>query len=322
MKQQYVSEMKAGDLIDDVFVLSEKTLSRKKDGNPYLGLAFSDKSGTIRGVMWDNVERVIEAGVSAGDFVNVGGSVGEYRGNLQLVVRQMTACPEDKLDFSDFLAKTRRSIDGMFEQLVDITAAMDSSHFRLLFERFWADDEFVRRFKNAPAAKHMHHAYIGGLLEHTLSMARLTERIAGHYGGVDMDLLLAGVILHDIGKIVEFEYGSRIDYSDKGRLLSHIVIGLEMLNDRLAALPDFPEEQALLLKHLIVSHHGSMEFGSPEPPKTIEAVLLNYIDEIDSKVNGIRDFIANEDQSESWSSYHRVLGRHFYMGRKEEEQTD
>lgn len=321
MKKQFAGEIKAGDRIDDVFVLADKVMSQKKDGNNYLNVTFSDKTGQIKGVMWDRVDQVGELGISTGDFVIVGGSVGEYRGNLQLVVKQMTPCPSDKLDFADFLPATRHSVDNMFHRLVGLTDGIQSHHFCQLFKLFWEDDNFVRQFKSAPAAKNMHHAYIGGLLEHTLSMAILVERIAGHYGGIDMDLLLAGVILHDVGKIEEFDYASRIDYSDRGRLLSHIVIGLEMVEKKLAAIPDFPQEQALLLKHLIVSHHGSMEFGSPEPPKTIEAILLNYIDEIDSKVNGIRDFLAKEDPNENWSAYHRVLGRQFYLGRNHEGES-
>jgi 3'-5' exoribonuclease len=161
----------------------------------------------------------------------------------------------------------------------------------------------------------MHHAYIGGLLEHTLSMTSLADKIAGHYSGINRDLLLSGAILHDIGKVDEFEYQFKIDYSDKGRLLNHIVIGLKMVDEKLSEIKYFPEDQVLLLKHLIVSHHGTREFGSPEPPKTIEAVLLNYIDEIDSKVNAIRDFIAAEDPDETWTSYHRLLERHFYKGK-------
>ncbi len=146
-------------------------------------------------------------------------------------------------------------------------------------------------------------------------MALLADRIAGHYSGVDRDLLLAGTILHDIGKIREFNYKYSIDYSDEGRLLSHIVIGIMMLDEKLEEVEDFPQDQAVLLRHMIVSHHGTREFGSPEPPKTIEAVLLNYIDEIDAKVKGIRDFMATEDPNESWTSYHRLLGRHFFRGK-------
>jgi 3'-5' exoribonuclease len=146
-------------------------------------------------------------------------------------------------------------------------------------------------------------------------MALLVDRIAEHYSGIDRDLLLAGAILHDIGKITEFEYHSKIDYTDQGRLISHLVIGIQILDQKISKVKDFPEEKAILLKHLIVSHHGSREFGSPEPPKTIEAVLLNYIDEIDSKVNAIRDFMASDDSNETWTSYHRLLERHFYKGK-------
>jgi 3'-5' exoribonuclease len=158
----------------------------------------------------------------------------------------------------------------------------------------------------------MHHAYIGGLLEHTLSMAVLAEMVGSHYSGVDRDMLLAGVILHDVGKLRELEYTSRIDYTDQGRLLSHIVIGLAMLDEKLKQVPDFPETKAHLLKHMLVSHHGERAFGSPEPPKTIEAVLLNYIDEIDSRVNSIREFVAKDTSEGNWTSYHRLLERHLY----------
>jgi 3'-5' exoribonuclease len=185
---------------------------------------------------------------------------------------------------------------------------------KALFAAFWSDDAFVAAYTRAPAAKRMHHAYIGGLLEHTLSMAVLSELVAGHYNGVDRDLLLAGVILHDVGKIRELEYVNHIDYTDEGRLLSHIVIGLSMLDEKLTQVPDFPEAQARLLKHMIVSHHGSREFGSPEPPKTIEAVLLNSIDEMDSRVNSIREYVAQDPSDGSWTPYHRLLERHFYKG--------
>jgi 3'-5' exoribonuclease len=160
----------------------------------------------------------------------------------------------------------------------------------------------------------MHHAYIGGLLEHCLSMAVLADKIARHYSGIDRDRLLAGVVLHDIGKVREFDYEYAIDYSDEGRLLGHIAIGLEMIEEKIRDLPDFPEEERRLLQHMVVSHHGALEFGSPEPPKTMEAVLLHYIDEIDSKINGIREFLASQSPEEGWSPYHRILGRHFYRG--------
>jgi len=315
MKKRFITDIKAGDRVDDIFVLSEKILSQKRDGNNFLNVTLSDKTGTIKGVVWDNVDQ-IAAGITSGDFTLVNGSVGDYRGTLQVVIKKMEPISPDMIDPSDFLPQTSRDIEGMLERLMKITETIKTDYLKALIDTFFKDKEFVNKFKTAPAAKKMHHAYIGGLLEHTLSMVSLAEKIAGHYSGIDRDLLLSGTVLHDIGKIDEFEYQFKIDYSDKGRLLNHIVIGLKMVDDKLSGIEHFPEDQMLLLKHLIVSHHGTREFGSPEPPKTIEAVLLNYIDEIDSKVNGIRDFIASEDPDETWTSYHRLLERHFYKGKK------
>ncbi len=314
MKKVFIKDIKAGDAVDDIFVLSDKHLAQKKDGNNYLNIVLSDKTGSVKGVVWDNVDE-ISAHLQSGDFVRSKGNISEYRETLQFVVKEMQACPIDAVDPSEFIPATRRDINSMYERLLKVTASMPTVYLRELFDKFWDDEEFVHKFKHAPAAKKMHHAYIGGLLEHTLSMALLVDRIAEHYSGIDRDLLLAGAILHDIGKITEFEYTSKIDYTDQGRLISHIVIGIQMIDQKLGKIKDFPEEKAVLLKHMIVSHHGSREFGSPEPPKTIEAVLLNYIDEIDSKVNSIRDFMASDDSNETWTSYHRLLERHFYKGK-------
>lgn len=314
MKKLFIKDIRAGDTLDDVFVLSEKTMAQKRDGNSFLNITLSDKTGNIKGVIWDRVDD-ISTGTASGNFVQIQGTVSEYKGMLQLVVKNMTTIPSDSINPSDFLPATRRDIDKMFLRLLKITASMEAEHLKKLFEAFFNDMNFVGKFKNAPAAKKMHHAYIGGLLEHTLSMALLADRIAGHYSGVDRDLLLAGAILHDIGKVREFNYKYSIDYSDEGRFLSHVVIGIMMLDEKIQELEDFPRNQAVLLRHMIISHHGTREFGSPEPPKTIEAVLLNYIDEVDAKVNGIRDFMATEDPNESWTSYHRLLGRHFYKGK-------
>jgi len=318
MKKRFIADIKAGDRVDDVFVLAEKAMSQKRDGNNFLNVIISDKTGDLKGVVWDNVDQ-IAAAVTSGDFVSIRGTVSEYRGTLQLVVKGMDRCSRDAVDPKDFLPATPRDIEGMFQRLVKITASLTTPYLKALFDAFWKDEEFVRKFKTAPAAKKMHHAYIGGLLEHTLSMTSLADKVAGHYSGIDRDLLVAGAVLHDIGKTDEFEYQFKIDYTDEGRLLNHIVIGLKMVDDKLSEIEDVPEDRIFLLKHMLVSHHGTREFGSPEPPKTIEAVLLNYIDEIDSKVNGIRDFMASEDPNETWTSYHRLLERHFYMGKKDPE---
>jgi 3'-5' exoribonuclease len=315
MKKQFIETIRVGDVVNDVFVLSEKSLAQKKDGNNFLNIILTDKSGHLKGVVWDDVD-YITANFASGDIVQIEGNVNEYKGALQLVVKKMGVCPADSIDPAEFLPATSRDVDGMFERLLKITDAFETGYLKAFLEAFWHDEIFVHRFKSAPAAKKMHHAYIGGLLEHTLSMVTLADKIARHYNGIDREMLIAGTILHDIGKTKEFEYKFRIDYSDEGRLLNHIILGIEMIDNKLKNIKDFPEDQALLLKHMVVSHHGAREFGSPEPPKTIEAVLLNYIDEIDSKVNGIRNFMAGEDTGEAWTAYHRIWERHFYRGKQ------
>lgn len=314
-KKQFVNALKPGETVDDIFVLTEKIVSQKKDGKSYLNLTLADKSGSFKAVVWDNVDEISNQ-VASGDYIRVKGTLSEYRGTLQLPVKSATRAEAENLEPADFLPVTNRNVDAMIERLQQITQTIKKPCFQELIMLFWADSELVRLFKTAPAAKKMHHSYLGGLLEHTLSMAILVDKIAGHYTGVDRDLLLTGAILHDIGKIREFEFSTRIDYTTEGRLLSHIVIGLQIIDEKIRMIPDFPEEQAVLLKHLVVSHHGVREFGSPELPKTIEAVLLNYIDEIDSKVKGIREFMASEESNGNWTSYHRLLERHFYMGKK------
>lgn len=313
MKTQFAGKVHPGDKIDDVFVLADKNLAIKKDGNSFMTLTLSDRTGQLKGVAWNNVDTLFSS-VAAGDFVHVLAGVSEYRGSLQVVVKDMKTVPPTSIDPPDFLPSTQRDVKKMFQRLTGLTRQMKTGCLKKMFDLFWGDDAFVDMFTRAPAAKFMHHAFTGGLLEHTLSMALLSEKIGGHYQGVDQDLLLAGVILHDVGKIRELEYRYKIDYTDEGRLLSHIVIGIAMVDEKIRQVDDFPEEKANLLKHMIVSHHGVKEYGSPELPKTIEAVLLNYIDEIDSRVNSIREFIRKEDSDDPWTSYHRLLERQFYKG--------
>ncbi|MFO7860495.1 MAG: OB-fold nucleic acid binding domain-containing protein [Desulfosalsimonas sp.] len=312
MKKWFVSQLKSGQAVTELFVLAEKTLSHKKDGAPYLSIALSDKTGRVRGVVWDNVEQIADA-AAAGDVVRVQGNVSEYRGGLQVVVKELEPA-ETGADPADFLPATRRNPEQMLERIIALGQAVSSDVLRGLLDAFWNDASFVAQFKKAPAAKKMHHAYIGGLLEHSLSLSLLADRVAGHYSGIDRDLLITGAILHDIGKINEFVFDTSIDYSSEGRLVNHIVIGVGMLEEKIRQIPDFPQKTALLLRHMMVSHHGSRELGSPEPPKTLEAVLLNYLDEIDAKINGIREFMESQDAGAEWTGYHKPLERFFYRG--------
>lgn len=312
MKNTYVDALAPGDAVADIFLVAEKRLARKRDGSPYLSLVLSDKTGRVQAVMWD-LEPTTAADIQNGDPVRVNGSVSEYKGSVQVVVRSIEKLAAEDVEPADFLPTTSLDVDALFERLKQITLSVETPWIRGLFERFWDDRDFVSRFKKAPAAKLMHHAYLGGLLVHCLSMSILAEKIAAHYSGVNRDLLIAGAVLHDIGKLDEFEYDFHLEYSTRGRLLSHMVIGLEIIDRKLASVPDVPEEEADLLRHMVVSHHGEREFGALEPPKTLEAVLLHFIDEMDSKVNAIREFMAKEDTSEPWTAYHRILGRHFLM---------
>nr|MBL0714895.1 HDIG domain-containing protein [Desulfobacterales bacterium] len=250
-KKHFIQALTAGEKVDDLFVLSDRVLSQKKDGNPYMSVVLTDRSGQIKGVVWDNVAQIADS-ARTGDFVSVSGHLSEYRGSLQLVIRTMAAIDPTRVEPSDFIPATDLDIEQLFERLSTLTRSIQTPWLKALFDRFWADAAFVAQFKRAPAAKMMHHAYIGGLLVHCLSMAVLADKIASHYSGVDRDLLVAGAILHDIGKVREFDFTAAIDYSDEGRLLSHIVIGLEMIEARLQTIPDVPREQANLLKHLIV----------------------------------------------------------------------
>jgi len=314
LKETFVSMMTAGQRIDDIFVARDKQQAFKKDGGAYLTLVLADRSGDVTAVVWDNVQATNKA-FQQGDYVRVRGNVGEYRDSLQVVVRHLERADPAEVDAKDFLPTTERDVDQMLDQLVQISKTVENDHLSRLLAAFFEDKTFVDLLKTAPAAKKMHHAYLGGLLEHTLSIARLIQAISAHYKGVDTDLLMAGGILHDIGKVYEFSYETHIDYSDAGRLLNHIVIGVEMLDTKIATIKDFPEDLALVLKHMIVSHHGTRDFGSPEPPKTLEAIILNYLDDLDAKVTAVRTFMEKEDPEATWTSYHRVLDRFFYKGK-------
>jgi 3'-5' exoribonuclease len=306
--------LRAGQKIDGIFVARDKQQAFKKDGDPYLTLVLADRSGDVTAVVWNNVRAANNAFVQ-GDYVRVRGSIGEYRDSLQVVVRHLERVDPAEVEAKDFLPATERDVDQMLDQLVQISKTVENEHLSRLLAAFFDDKVFVDLFKTAPAAKKMHHAYLGGLLEHTLSIVRLIQAVSGHYKGVDKDLLVAGGILHDIGKVYEFSYETHIDYSDAGRLLNHIVIGVEMLYTKIAGIADFPKDLALVLKHMIVSHHGTRDFGSPEPPKTLEAIILNYLDDLDAKVMAVRAFMEKEDPEATWTSYHRILDRFFYKGK-------
>ncbi len=313
MKDLFIENIEPGLKVDGVFILAEKTIATKKDGSPYMNVVLSDKTGSVKCVMWDKVEKAAKE-IKAGDYVVAKGSAAEYRGGLQVVIKEIGPCLET-VDPADFLKATQKDIEGMFTRLLALLETITDAYLTKFFDLLFSDEELVTGFKNAPAAKSMHHAYIGGLLEHTLSMAVLVDLTGNHYSGVNRDVVLAGVVIHDIGKIVEYQYTSTIDYSDAGMLLHHIPIGVEMIAEKINQIDGFPQELAMHLKHLIVSHHGTQAFGSPLPPRTLEAVFLHHLDDMDSKIKGVRDYMEAADPNETWTGYHWAYETKFYKGK-------
>jgi 3'-5' exoribonuclease len=209
---------------------------------------------------------------------------------------------------------TEKDVDGMFQSLLEISRQIKNPYLSRLLQLFWDDASFIELFKMAPASKWLHHNYLGGLLEHTLSVAQVVLKIAGHYEGLNMDLLLTAAIFHDLGKVDELSYHRSFDYSDEGRLLGHIILGIERVEDKIRQLPDFPRDLSTLLKHFLLSHHGQYNWGSPKRPMTLEAVLLHFLDDMDAKINGIQHFIKKEvPEGSRWSAYHRTFEQYFYV---------
>jgi 3'-5' exoribonuclease len=259
--------------------------------------------------MWDNVAEVLEA-FERDDFVKVKGLLQIYQNRPQLTIHKLSKIRDAEVDFGDFFPSSERSPDEMFGELLGIVASVGNAHLRGLLDAFMRDESFVRLFKLAPAAKNVHHAFLGGLLEHVLSLCHLSRMTTAHYKYVDAELVLTGAILHDIGKIAELTYDRSFGYSTEGQLLGHIVIGLRMLGEKLALLPDFPPRLRTLVEHLIVSHHGELEFGSPKTPLFPEAMLLHHLDNLDSKMECMRNMVARDRLATGdWTSYSSSLDR-------------
>jgi 3'-5' exoribonuclease len=232
---------------------------------------------------------------------------------MQLILSELKRVPEEQVHLADFLPETDRDISLMEQELHALVASLRDPDLQRLLNSFFCDCELIAQFRLAPAAKGMHHVYLGGLLEHSLSVAKLVEAIVPLYDNLNRDLLVVGALLHDVGKVREMSYIRSFDYTDEGKLLGHITIGVEMLQERIASLPGFPQELGMLLKHMLLSHHGQYEYGSPKRPKTMEATILNYLDDLDSKINGIRTHIRKEpDNPSRWTSYHRLYDRYFF----------
>jgi 3'-5' exoribonuclease len=320
--RQYVANIKDRDPVKGVFLVKEKIMAMAKNGKPYMNLRFMDKSGEVDAKLWDNTD-VLDKLFDKNDFVRVRGKASVYMNKMQVVVAEIGRVPEEEVNLADFLPESPRSIPVMRQELRDVVGTLANPHLRGLMEAFLADEPLMELYCKAPAAKGMHHVYLGGLLEHSLALVKLVRTIVPLYEGINEELLVAGALLHDVGKIHEMSYERAFDYTDAGKLLGHITIGVEMVEEKIRTVDGFPRELGLLLKHMLLSHHGQYEFGSPKRPKTVEATILNYLDDMDSKINGIRSHIAKENASSSrWTAHHRLYDRYFFKGNGMDEEGE
>ena len=290
------------------FLVRSKETRFKKTGEPYLSLLLGDRTGEVEARVWDNVEAA--PAFERDDFLKVKGLVQIFRNKPQISVHKLRRLEESEVEFGDFFPQTERDIEQMFAELCAAAAEARNPHLRALLQAVLADPEIAARLKRAPAARTLHHAYLGGLLEHIVSLCGLARMVTAHYPALDLDLLLAAAVLHDLGKIRELEYTRSISYSTEGQLLGHIVLALEMVHQKLSGLPDFPPALRVLVEHLIISHHGQYEFGSPRLPMFPEALVFHYLDDLDSKVNSMMGQLRSDPLVEgNWTARSPSLGR-------------
>lgn len=309
MKSPYLSELQANQTVQGTFLVSYKDVRQKKSGEPYLTLTLTDRSGELDAKMWDNAAEALNT-FERDDFVRIKGLLQIFQNRPQLTLHKIQLVPASEIDLADYLPASKRDRDEMFRELQGWIAGISDPHLKGLLELVFADEEIALAYRTAPAAKTVHHNWIGGLIEHVLSLCHLAKFSAAHYPHIDLDLLLAGVMLHDIGKIRELQYARSFGYSTEGQLLGHIQIGVQIVLEKLRSLPEFPPRVRDLVVHMILSHHGELEFGSPKIPLFPEALLLHLLDNMDSKTECMRSLIDRDPQIEGfWTGYNSALDR-------------
>jgi 3'-5' exoribonuclease len=299
------------------FLVREKTLLTGKNGKAYLSVLLADSSGTVDARVWDNVEAMAES-FHAGEIVRVKGQVQIFQGRKQVIVHRLERARPEEIRMNEFVSAARRAPEEMLAELLLIAESMTDPNIRQLTLDVLRDPEIRPRLLQAPAAKSIHHAYVGGLLEHVLSICGLMRVMHAHYEQqqvkLRLDLLLFGAIFHDIGKVWELDVAGGISYSDKGKLLGHMILAIELVEKKCSRILGFPEETKDLLKHIILSHHGRLEYGSPKTPMFLEAFVVAAVDDLDSKINTIDSFVSNErDSGEKWSRFNQLFERYFLL---------
>jgi 3'-5' exoribonuclease len=319
MTRRFVKDLGQQEAIDQVFLVSDKQLRSNRQGNLYLQCELLDRTGAINTRLW-NASEELAAGFDNGDYVRAKGTTQVYQGGLQLIATKIAKVGENEVAEEDFRRLTLQAIDRLSDRLSELMRSMSNAHLVTLAECYLADDQFMERFRRAPAGVKNHHAYQGGLLEHVVQLMEIINRISDLYPELDRDLLLIGAMLHDAGKIDELSWQRDLRYTDEGQLLGHIVLALSMLDRKLVEAEQrggepIPPETALRVKHMIVSHHGQLEFGSPTLPMTVEAVALHHLDNLDAKIHHFAGLLRDDaNVDSSWTQYHPNISRKLYKG--------
>jgi len=309
-----IRDIKDGQPVNGVYLVQEMSRGETRAGKPYLSLILMDAGGEISGRVWENADRLAPE-CPVGAIIRVSAQAQSYKGIVQLKIDGLHRLAEGEADPALFMPSTPYDVEEMAAEFLRLAAGVKEPFYRKLLLAIFQDQDLMAAFRKAPGAKAMHHAYAGGLLEHTLAVARLADSVCRLYPQLDRSLLLAGAMLHDLGKLQEFSFAALpYDYSDRGRLVGHMVLGIEMIQARIAAIKDFPQELGDRLKHLVLSHHGRHEFGSPSLPMMQEAFVLNFIDDLDAKM-GYLDRLAGQARGEGyqWSEYQRNLERFLFI---------
>lgn len=308
MKNQYVRNLQEGDFINDYFIAVRKDLRDRQTGGKFLGMVFKDRTGEIGGILWNNAVEVAKL-FDVGDVVNVRGRVNTYQNRLQVQIEQVLPLREGDFNTED-LVFTPENTQQDVKQFRAIMDSVQNPWLRKLLDRFWTDATFLNNFCTAAAAKKWHHEYRGGLIRHCYEMARLAETMCELYPEIDRDMLLTAIFLHDAGKLYEMSHELYVDYTDAGKLIGHLQIGCDMVQDRIREIENFPEKLRLQLLHCILSHHGELQNGSPMVPKTIEAIVLHHIDNLDAQTAAFSRIIQEtREKGQEWSEYLPLIDR-------------
>jgi 3'-5' exoribonuclease len=308
MKSQFVADLAPGTRLETTFLIHSKERKTASNGRPYLDLELRDASGVIKAKVWD-CDR-LDQDVEPEDFVWVQGNVDAYRGTPQVVVAKLRRCRDEEIDPRDYLPRSKRDPEEMYAALLDRVRRLAEGPVRALLLAVFEDPAIAEKYKLAPAAMSYHHAYLGGLLEHALSLIELGDAVCDHYPSLRRDLVLAGLLLHDIGKIEELAFRRGLRYTTRGQLLGHITIGLEIVNEKMRAIPDFPAGVRDQLEHIILAHHGELEFGSPKEPAFPEALAVHALDNLDSKLDSMRvQYEADKNREGDFTARNPALKR-------------